>query len=45
MSSQPDHEQNIRDLDELGFDVSDHLENDGQVTEESWDYDNLTYLS
>lgn len=42
MSSFPDHEKNIKDLDAMGFDVSEAIE-DGGVTMESWGYDYLVY--
>ena len=44
MSSFPKHEQNIEDLANLGFDVSEYLDEDGQVTLESWGYDELVDL-
>ena len=43
MSSFPQHVENIADLKAMGFDVSEALEN-GEVTLESWGYDDLTYL-
>lgn len=43
MSSFPQHEENIRYLEDMGFDVSDAIE-DGEVTLESWGYDELVYL-
>ena len=43
MSSFPQHVENIADLKAMGFDVSEALE-DGEVTLESWGYDDLTYL-
>lgn len=43
MSSFPQHVKNIRALEKMGFDVSDAIEN-GEVTLESWGYDDLTYL-
>lgn len=43
MSSFPEHEENIKDLEAMGFDVSDNLEEDGSVSLESWNYDELVY--
>ncbi len=43
MSSFPQHKENINDLAAMGFDVSDAVEN-GEVTMDSWDYVELTYL-
>ncbi len=43
MSSFPQHKENINDLSAMGFDVSDAVE-DGEVTMDSWGYDELTYL-
>lgn len=43
MSSFPDHVENIEDLSGMGFDISDCIEN-GEVSMESWGYDNLVYL-
>ena len=40
MSSFPEHEDNIKALDAMGFDVSDSIEN-GEVIFESWGYDEL----
>jgi len=40
MSSFPQHEDNLRDLKLLGFDVSEYDED----TYESWGYDELVYL-
>ena len=40
MSSFPQHNQNIKDLDEMGFDMSSHMES-GEATMESWGYDEL----
>lgn len=41
MSSFPKHKENIKALDAMGFDVSEAIEN-GEVTLESWGYDELT---
>jgi len=43
MSSFPQHKENIRDLEAMGFDVSGAIE-DGEITLESWGYDELVYL-
>jgi hypothetical protein len=43
MSSFPRHKENIRQLEMMGFDVSEALENN-EVTLESWGYDEQTYL-
>ncbi len=43
MSSFPQHKENINDLKAMGFDVSEAVE-DGEVTMDSWGYDELTYL-
>ncbi len=43
MSSFPQHEKNIRQLEMMGFDVSEALE-DNEVALESWGYDEQTYL-
>ena len=43
MSSFPEHKANVNSLQEMGFDVSD-LIIDGQVTLDSWSYDELTFL-
>lgn len=43
MSSFPQHEKNIRKLEKLRIDVSEAIEN-GEVTMESWGYDDLVYL-
>jgi len=43
MSSFPKHVENINELEKMGFDVSEAIE-DGEVTIESWGYDDLTYL-
>jgi len=43
MSTWPEHEENIMNLKSMGFDVSDAIE-DGKVTMESYDYDELVYL-
>ena len=40
MSSFPLHKENIKALDEMGFDVSEAIE-DGEVTMDSWGYDEL----
>jgi hypothetical protein len=40
MSSFPQHEKNLKNLKELGFDVSDYDED----MYESWGYDELVYL-
>lgn len=42
MSSFPSHVSNIKALEKLGFDVSESLK-DGEVTLESWGYDEITY--
>ncbi|UZV41111.1 hypothetical protein vBVpaMR16F_45 [Vibrio phage vB_VpaM_R16F] len=44
MSSFPQHEENVKDLQDMGFDVSDCLDKNGDVTLESWGYDELVYL-
>lgn len=44
MSSFPQHEDNVKDLQGMGFDVSDCLDENGDVTLESWGYDELVYL-
>lgn len=44
MSSFPNHTDNIMELKRLGFDVSEALDENGEVTLESWGYDDLTYL-
>lgn len=41
MSSFPQHVKNISDLGTMGFDVSGCLEEDGQVSMDSWSYDDL----
>ena len=41
MSSFP---TNIKDLEEMGYDISDYVNEDGDVTLDSWNYDELTYL-
>ena len=43
MSSFTKHVENVEDLKEMGFDVSDCIK-DGNVTMDSWGYDDLTYL-
>lgn len=43
MSSFPNHEDNIRALEKMKFDVSEALVN-GEVTMESWGYDELVDL-
>ncbi len=43
MSSFPQHKENINNLKAMGFDVSEAVEN-GEVTMDSWDYVELTYL-
>ena len=43
MSSFPNHERNIRRLEDMGFAVSEAIE-DGEVTFESWHYDALVDL-
>lgn len=43
MSTFPDHVENILSLQKLGVDISEHLE-DGEVSLDSWHYDNLVYL-
>lgn len=43
MSSFTQHKENIKELEKMGFDVSEAIE-DGEVTFESWGYDDLTYL-
>ena len=43
MSSFPKHIENIKELEKMGFDVSEATK-DGEVTIESWGYDDLTYL-
>lgn len=44
MSSFTDHKKNIAELKQLGFDISNALDEKGCVTSESWGYDELTYL-
>ena len=46
MSSFPQHESNMKELERLGLDVSDYKnESDADgVFYESWDYDSLTYI-
>lgn len=43
MSIFPKHKENIKELEKMGFDVSEAIE-DGEVTIESRGYDDLTYL-
>ena len=43
MSSFPEHEDNIKDIKELGLSV-DSIDVDGDPYE-TWDYDSLTYLT
>ncbi len=43
MSTFPQHSKNIKDLQMMGFDVDEAIE-DGKVTMESWGYDEQTYL-
>ena len=43
MSSFPQHSANIQALEKMGFDVSEAIE-DGEVTMDSWGYDDLVYL-
>lgn len=43
MSSFPQHCDNVRNLESMGFYVDDCFE-DGEVTMDSWGYDELTYL-
>lgn len=43
MSSFPQHVKNINKLKRMGFDISEAIE-DGEVTMDSWGYDDLTYL-
>lgn len=43
MSTYPDHVNNIKALEDMGFDMSDEYE-DGEVSLDSWTYDNLVYL-
>lgn len=43
MSSFPEHVENIKKLSAIGFDVSEAMK-DGEVSLESWGYDELTYL-
>lgn len=40
MSSYPQHEDNLKDLKRMGFDVTEYSED----PMESWDYDSLVYL-
>ena len=40
MSSFPQHEDNLKELENLGFDVSEYAED----PMESWDYDSLVCL-
>lgn len=42
MSSFPIHVENINNLKNLGFDVSDYLDCNGNVTIDSWSHDDLT---
>ena len=44
MSSFPQHVDNIRALERLGFDISESLDDVGDVSYESWNYDELVYL-
>jgi len=44
MSSFPQHVKNIKDLEDLGLDVSEYLDEDGQVDMDSWDQDELVDL-
>lgn len=44
MSSFPYHEENVRDLQKLGVDVSNCLGEKGEVTYESWGYDEQVEL-
>lgn len=43
MSSFPQHKDNIEELYKMGFDVDDCFD-DGEVSINSWNYDELTYL-
>ncbi len=40
MSSYPEHEENLKQLKQRGFDVEEYLED----PYESWDYDTLVYI-
>lgn len=40
MSSFPQHEDNLKRLEKMGFDVTEYNED----TWESWNYDDLVYL-
>ncbi len=40
MSSFPQHNDNVKALKKIGFDMSQHME-DGEATMESWGYDDL----
>ena len=42
MSSFPDHITNMKDLHDMGFDVSDAVEY-GEITLDSWSYDEQVY--
>jgi hypothetical protein len=43
MSSFPEHEKNMRQLEAMGF-HTEALDEQGEVTMESWGYDELVYL-
>lgn len=44
MSSFPKHEDNIRALHVMGFDVSEAIDENGNITMDSWGYDELVDL-
>ena len=43
MSSFPQHNNNLKDLVHLGFNLDEYME-DGEATYESWGYDELVYI-
>lgn len=44
MSSFPNHVCNIKALSKMGFDMSEQLDEDGEVEYESWGYDEQVYM-
>lgn len=44
MSSFPAHEVNVKTLQAMGFDVSEVLDENGEVLYESWGYDEQVYF-
>ena len=44
MSTFPLHKDNMQALQDMGFDVSEWLDEQGEVTLGSWTYDELVYI-